>query len=146
MFSLNYTLQILHIKSSLHSRPYSTEPSTQLSWTAFSVKVKVKVKVMLRPTVSWSVCLGIKHKSGAWDQMFITVWHLQACWCEALSMTRGQVCRLPESHSTVISLFSVCTIYILHVIKCIYNIHKASVSPGSVQQIMPMKSSGHFAP
>jgi hypothetical protein len=36
----------------------------------------------------------------------------------------------------VISL-SVCIIYILHVIKFIYNIYKTSVSPGSVQQIMP---------
>jgi hypothetical protein len=32
------------------------------------------------------------------------------------------------------------------VIKCIYNIYKAFVSPGSVQQIMPRNSSGHFAP
>jgi hypothetical protein len=37
------------------------------------------------------------------------------------------------SATAVISLLSVCTIYILHVIKCIciYNIYKASVSPGS---------------
>jgi hypothetical protein len=44
-----------------------------------------------------------------------------------------------------ISPLSGCTIYILHVIKCIYvrikvciyDIYKASISPGSVQQIMP---------
>jgi hypothetical protein len=58
----------------------------------------------------------------------------------------GRVCRLPESQSAVISLLSVCKIYRLHIIKCIYNIYKASVSSGSVEQIMPMKSSGRFAP
>jgi hypothetical protein len=39
--------------------------------------------------------------------------------------------------TAVISLLSVCTIYILHVIKCMYSIYRVSVSPGSVQQIMP---------
>jgi hypothetical protein len=58
-------------------------------------------------------------------------------YAEILSLTRGRVCPLPQSHSAVISLLSVCTIYILHAIKCIYNMYKASVSPGSVRQIMP---------
>jgi hypothetical protein len=50
--------------------------------------------LMLRPTVSWPVCLGIKHPSGAHDQIFITVRQLRVCWCGALSLTRGWVCRL----------------------------------------------------
>jgi hypothetical protein len=44
--------------------------------------------------VSQPVCLGIKHPSGAYDHVFITVRQLRVCWCGALSLTRGRVCRL----------------------------------------------------
>jgi hypothetical protein len=36
---------------------------------------QVKVRVMLRPTV----CLGVKHPSGAQDQIFVTVRQLRVC-------------------------------------------------------------------
>jgi hypothetical protein len=58
------------------------------------LRLKVKVKIMLRPTVSQPVCLGVNHPSGAYDQIFITVRHLRVCWCGALSLTRERVCHI----------------------------------------------------
>jgi hypothetical protein len=55
---------------------------------------KVEVKVLLRPTVSRPVCLGVKHPSGPYDQIFITIRQLRVFWCGALSLTRERVCRL----------------------------------------------------
>jgi hypothetical protein len=49
---------------------------------------------MLRPTVNRPVCLGIKHPSGAYDHIFVSVRQLQVCSCGALSLTRGRVCHL----------------------------------------------------
>jgi hypothetical protein len=62
--------------------------------TATLNKVKVKVKVILRPTVSRSFCLGVKHPSGPQDQICITVGQLRVCWYLAPSLTRGRVSRL----------------------------------------------------
>jgi hypothetical protein len=54
----------------------------------------LSLEPILRRTVSRPVRLGIKHPSGAYDQIFITVRQLLVCWCGALSLTRGRVCRL----------------------------------------------------
>jgi hypothetical protein len=49
---------------------------------------------MWRPTISRSVYFGRKHPSGAYYHTFVTVRQLWICWCGALSLTRGRVCRL----------------------------------------------------
>jgi hypothetical protein len=54
----------------------------------------LSLSLMLRPMVSRPVCLGIKHPSGAYDQIFVTVGQLRVCSYGALSLTRGRVCRL----------------------------------------------------
>jgi hypothetical protein len=63
---------------------YSNIPTT---WSQ-----NVKVKVMLRPTVSRPVCLGVNHPSGAYDQIIIIVWHILSCPSEgALSDERSRL-------------------------------------------------------
>jgi hypothetical protein len=45
----------------------------------FVMAARVESRLVLRPTVSRPVCLRIKHPSGAYDQILITVKQLRVC-------------------------------------------------------------------
>jgi hypothetical protein len=76
----------------IHPFALHTSPLSVLTFQSRSCWLSLSL--ILRPTASWPVCLGIKHPSGAYDQIFIAVGQLLVCWCGALSLTRGRFCRL----------------------------------------------------
>jgi hypothetical protein len=63
-------------------------------WSHWTEPSNLSLSLVLRPTVSRPVCLGIKHPSGAYDQIIVIVWQLRVSWFGAPSLTRGRVCRL----------------------------------------------------
>jgi hypothetical protein len=88
---LLFTVNFLSISTSLgspsavaHSRcSLSVVRKTQHGSSVRSVRgpngVISSLSLLLRPTVSRPVCLGIKHPSGPYDQIFITVRQLLVC-------------------------------------------------------------------
>jgi hypothetical protein len=64
--------------------------STRPASARGSLIAQVQAQVIMRPTVSRPVCLGVGHQSGAHDRIFITVgWLWTSC-----RLTRRRVCNL----------------------------------------------------
>jgi hypothetical protein len=128
------------ISSSCYNSSLVTWTVVSLTAAKFKPLIFMRDKVMLRPTVSRPVCLGVKHPSGAYDQILIIVWHILSCPSEgALSDERMGLSFVsqPISIRSIVSMYNFCILHVSHVTGYICNIYKASVSPGSVQNIMP---------
>jgi hypothetical protein len=112
------------VPSPTELRPYFTlcrlcESSDYCDFVS-DFQLKVKFKVILRPTVSRLICLGIKHHLGLKTKFVLLSdsWAGLLMWGVLSDERKGS--HFPESQSTVVSLLSVCTVHILHVIKRMY--------------------------
>jgi hypothetical protein len=101
VFSVCYSLHCRCLVTSSNSGRSSASGFTSsqagghLTFTNSSLTNSLlSLSLMLRSTVSRPVCIEIKHPSGAYDQIFITVRQLRVCWFGAPSLMRGRVCRL----------------------------------------------------
>jgi hypothetical protein len=106
--------------------PYRPTGSRATVMSGRTNRVLSKSKLCYDRRFSRPVCLGIKHPSGAYDQIFVTLRHLQACWSGALSLTRGRVCRLPDSVSSNTTLVSM---YNLHVTSNLMYVYTTYIRP-----------------
>jgi hypothetical protein len=100
------------------------------------LKVKVKVKVMLQLTVSQSVCLGFEPQLGLMTRSFLFVTVAVLSIWGAFSDERTGLSFVSHSQP-IVSIYIYLQLNLTLISTSMYYIYKASVSPGSVQQIMP---------
>jgi hypothetical protein len=68
--------ELQRLSNSLTHQPSNSLLSNSIDW----LQLSLSLSLTLRPTASRPVCLGIKHPSGAYDQIFITARQLLVCW------------------------------------------------------------------
>jgi hypothetical protein len=95
------------------------------------------VRVTFRLAVSQSVCLGVEPRPGLMTRYLFWIKKLQSCPYGAPSLTRSRVCLLPVIVGSIVHCHLYSYLQFALKLNHMYNIYKASVSPGSVQQILP---------
>jgi hypothetical protein len=84
---------IITTKSSIHMLSLHRS-STNFLWLSPTRNwTELSLSLMLQPTVSRPVCLGLKHPSGSYDQIFIAVRKTEYIW-QLRSWIHGRVCLL----------------------------------------------------
>jgi hypothetical protein len=123
--------------------------SSQLPWSLMRVlchkiwfysAVEVRVRVTLQLTVSQSVCLGVEPRLGHMTRylfIFVKVSCLVSMEFPLWREFGSVVCRSQSLVTSQLSVYTWYNIFKTTYQKSMYNMYKASVSPGSVQQFMP---------
>jgi hypothetical protein len=89
--SCNYFLRSLPHRTELSATELPSECSTDCFTASSQSQSYITTDGQ---SASQPVYLGIKHPSGAYDHIFITVRLSRVCWCGGLSLKRERVCRL----------------------------------------------------